>query len=253
MFTGMAPISTPAVILHAFRYGESSKIVRLLTRSHGLQSGIAKGAMRPKSRFGARLQVLSEGVAQLYLKPHRDLQTLAEFDVTVQRATLARGVKRYAAGTALAELVLRFAPSEPHPEIYDLVVAGLDHLAAVPDDRLDVAALKLLWTAVAALGFAPSVGECARCGAIVPVGAVTFSVGDGGFLCRRCAAGRPSRTLEPDDRAVLERLISGTEEPESPLPPKHAAAHRRLLVEFIERHVAEGRELTGVGFWAGLS
>lgn len=249
----MAPVSTPAVILHTFRYGESSKIVRLLTREHGLQSGIAKGAMRPKSKFGARLQMLSEGTAQLYLKPNRDLHTLAEFDVMRQHSELARDVKRYAAGAALAELVLRFAPSEPHPEIYDLVVAGLDHLAAVPAGELDVAALKLLWTTVAALGFAPSVARCAHCGGAVAAGAATFSVADGGFLCRHCMGGRPGRTLRAADRAVLERLIAGSETPETSLSPKHVAAHRRLLVQFIDRHVAEGRELTGITFWAGLA
>lgn len=248
----MPLISTRAVILHTFRYGETSKIVRLLTPEHGLQSGIAKGAMRPKSKFGARLQALSEGTAQLYLKPHRDLHTLAEFDVTVQRRELAHDVKRFAAGAALAELVLRFSPSEPHPAIYDLVVAGLDHLAAAPAAALDVATLKLLWTTVAALGFAPSVAACARCGAVLPSGAVTFSVEDGGFLCRVCGARHGRRPVGAANRLVLEQLIAGSDEPDQPLTPKHVAAHRRLLVQFIERHVAEGRELSGIGFWAGL-
>ena len=52
----MPLVSTDAIILHSFRYGETSKIVRLLTRDHGPQSVIAKGAMNPKSKFGARLQ-----------------------------------------------------------------------------------------------------------------------------------------------------------------------------------------------------
>ncbi|UCD23936.1 MAG: recombination protein O N-terminal domain-containing protein, partial [Gemmatimonadota bacterium] len=72
----MALITTPAVVLHAFKYSESSKIVRLATEDLGVQSVIAKGAMRPKSKFGARLQVLSGGVAQIYTKPNRELHTL---------------------------------------------------------------------------------------------------------------------------------------------------------------------------------
>ncbi len=77
----MAVVSTPAIVLHAFPYGESSKIVRLATPGHGVLSAIAKGAQRNKSKFGARLQPLSDGIAQLYIKPNRELQTLAEFDV----------------------------------------------------------------------------------------------------------------------------------------------------------------------------
>ena len=47
----MAVISTSAIVLHTFPYGESSKIVRLATLDHGVLSAIAKGAQREKSRF----------------------------------------------------------------------------------------------------------------------------------------------------------------------------------------------------------
>lgn len=249
----MAPVSTPALVLHGFRYGESSKIVRLLTRDHGVQSAIAKGALNPKSKFGARLQVLSEGVAQIYFKTQRDLHTLAEFEVTTQRSTLARDVRRFAAGAALAELIMRCSPAEPHPEIFDLASASLEHIATVPTERIDVAALRVLWAAVAALGFAPSIDTCARDGRRLPDGTVAFSVPEGGFLCRTCAREAGCTSLKPPDRLVLERLIAGPDEPAEPLSGKHAAAHRRLLVRFIEQHVAEGRELAGVTFWAGLA
>lgn len=247
----MAPITTPALILHAFRYGETSKIVRLLTRDLGLQSAIAKGALRPKGKFGARLQVLSEGTAQLYVKPTRELQTLVEFDIVAQHEDLAHDVRRYAAATALAELVLRFAPAESHPALYDLVTAGLVRLTDVPATRLDVTALALLWATVGALGFAPSIQSCARCGGKLPAGAATFSVADGGLLCAMCAADNRKRVLKREDRTMLAQLVLGANEPVTSLSPKQVAAHRRLLVEFIEQHVAEGRELTGIAFWVG--
>src|SRR5438874_4005276 len=98
----MALVSTPAIVLHSFKYGDTSKIVRLLTRDHGVQSAIAKGAFRAKSQFGARLQSLSQGVAQLYVKQSRDLQTLGAFDVTDQRSVLAEDVRRYSAASAIA-------------------------------------------------------------------------------------------------------------------------------------------------------
>src|SRR5678815_1953837 len=74
-------VTTPAVILSTLRYSESSKIVRLATREHGVQSAIAKGALRPRSRFGAALQVLSEGTAHLIILQRRELQMLTAFDV----------------------------------------------------------------------------------------------------------------------------------------------------------------------------
>src|SRR5512135_887936 len=101
----MALVTTPAVVLRTYRYSETSKVVRLATRDLGVQSAIAKGALRPKSRFGAGLEVLSEGMAQLYFRDNRDLQTLAAFDVERMRRGLTTDVGRFAGGAALAEIM----------------------------------------------------------------------------------------------------------------------------------------------------
>ena len=48
---------------------------------------------------------------------------------------------------------------------------------------------------------------------------------------------------------MLWHLITGDLSPIGPLTNKHAAAHRRLLVRYVERHVAEGRDLPALEFW----
>ena len=240
-------ISTPAIILHAFPYGETSRIVRLATRDHGVQSGMAKGAQSAKSRFGGRLQVLSEGVAQLYLKPGRDLHTLSAFDVTHQRVELAHDLGRYAAAVAAAELVLRFAPADPHPALYDTLAGALDHCVAAPAEAVGRTGLAALWQLLVVLGFAPSLDSCARCGGEL-AGSARFGVNDGGFLCRRCAVGTETAGLGSDDAATLRVLVEGRRLPD-PMSPRHLLAHRRLLARFVRRHVAEERELGALDFW----
>ncbi len=247
-------VTTPALVLHGFPYGETSKIVRLLTPELGVQSAIAKGALRPKSRFGAALQALSEGTAQLFVKQGRELQTLAEFDVCTTRHDLARDVARFAAGAALCELVMRFAPAAAHPEIFQLVVAHLDHLAVVERDRLDAAAIAALWTTVGALGFAPVLDRCARCGAALPHGKIAFSVEDGGLLCRLCVRSlAAARRLTPPHRSALGLLVAGRDDEVDPLPRRHAAAHRRLLSNFVHAHLAEDQALRALAFWEALT
>src|SRR5213075_144502 len=71
-------VSTPAIVLRTYRYSETSKIVRLATRDYGVQSAIAKGVLRPRSPFGAALETLSEGVAQLYHKETRSEEHTSE-------------------------------------------------------------------------------------------------------------------------------------------------------------------------------
>ena len=244
----MPPVSTPAIVLQTFKYGETSKIVRLATREFGVQSAIAKGASRPRSRFGGRLQFLSQGTAQLYLKQTRDLQTLAGFDLLAQRAELAGDVGRYAAAAALAELVLRLSPGERHPEIFDLLEQSLDRLAIAEPDAVVRLGLAALWQMVSSLGFAPSLDGCARDGKPLPAGAARFSVVDGGFLCGTCGAGTEASKLTAGDREALVRLAGG-DPGIGPLTTKQAAAHRRLLARFVRRHAAEERELKALDFW----
>ncbi len=245
----MPLIATPAVILHAFRYAETSKIVRLATRDHGVQSAIAKGASRPRSKFGANLQTLTQGTAHLYFRPATELQTLSGFDVSVQRATLAADLERYAAASAVAELMLRCAPAEPHPRLFDLLVAELDRLAGVPASRVTTAGIAALWGLVDALGFAPDLASCVRDGRQLKPGKVGFSVPEGGVLCARCTRERKTTVLDAGDRAALEQFVAGSDDVPAGWSARHAAAHRRLLARFIQHHLAEGRSLKALEFW----
>ncbi|MBI3981419.1 MAG: DNA repair protein RecO, partial [Gemmatimonadetes bacterium] len=212
----MPPTSSPAVILHAFKYGETSKIVRLATPGHGVVSAIAKGAMRPKSPFGARLQVLTCGTAQLYLKHNRELQTLAGFEVATEWTALGHDVSRFAAAAVLAELVLRCSPAEPMPAVYDVLSTGLDRVASVENERLRPAALAAVWGLVATLGFAPALGACAQDGQPLGPGPSAFSVAQGGLVCQRCARGTRKR-LPAEDRTALERFVDGDDALDPPL------------------------------------
>jgi DNA repair protein RecO (recombination protein O) len=228
-------------------YGETSKIVRLLTRDLGLVSGLARGARGKKSRTGPRLDLFAAGTATLLLKDTRDLHPLTAFEISHAHAALAHDVGRFAAASALVEVALRCAPSEPHPEIHDAVLHGLAALEAAPPELAESAALVACWGLVVALGFAPSLDRCAVCG-VTTSGALNFSAEQGGALCAVHKAGAPHRRLREADAAALAELARGRL-PDPPLDARHAAAHRRLLVAFIRHHLAEQRALPAIAFW----
>lgn len=244
----MPQLSTPAIILAAFRYGETSKIVRLATESAGVQSAIAKGALRPKSRFGAALQVLSEGQAHLIVHANRELQLLTAFDLQRVPVRLAEHMERFAAAAALAELMLRFAPADAHPESFHLLHDGLLLVETTPEPEAEAAGLRAMWALVAGLGFAPEIDSCVRDGNSIPEGPLAFSPRDGGALCAGCARNEPTTNLGVEDRADLAHLL----DLETSLPPisdKRAAAHRRLLSRYIHYHLGEGTGLPALEFW----
>jgi DNA repair protein RecO (recombination protein O) len=244
----MPPVSTPAIVLSALRYSETSKIVRLATRDFGVQSAIAKGALRPKSRFGAALQLLSEGQAQLHMKEHRELHLLSAFDVRQLHVGLASDLERYAVACALSEVMLRFAPADAHPESFELLRQALAELESSAQAKVDALGLRLLWQLVSVLGFAPSIEVCVIDGTPLPPGPLPFSTRDGGALCSTCAPQHGATHLPEEARADLVALL----EPASALPTfdrKHGAAHRRLLARYIRYHLGEGAELPALEFW----
>ncbi|HET7024590.1 MAG TPA: DNA repair protein RecO [Gemmatimonadales bacterium] len=243
-----AAVATPAIVLAAVRYSETSKVVRLATRDLGVQSAIAKGALRPRSRFGAALQLLSEGQAQLLVKEGRELHTLAAFDAQHIRTGLATDLDRYAAANALAEVMLRCAPPAPHPESFDLFRQGLDAIEIAPSVALGVLPIRVLWGLVGSLGFAPALDACARDGAPLQGATVGFSFREGGALCAGCAPGRSATELKTGDLDELRQLaISGHELPD--LDARHVAAHRRLVARWVREHLGEGTPLPALDFW----
>jgi DNA repair protein RecO (recombination protein O) len=245
----MPLLTSPAIVLSTVRYSETSKVVRLATREFGVQSAIAKGALRPRSRFGAALQLLSEGQAQLLTKEHRELHLLAAFDLLQLHVGLAADLERYATASALAEVMLRFAPSDPHPESYELFRHSLSLLEAAPAALVEALGYRVLWQLVSVLGFAPALDACVRDGTLLPhTGALPFNTREGGALCPTCAAAHGATQLPPRARRDLLALL----DPEAELPifdHRHGAAHRRLLARYIRYHLAEGVELPALDFW----
>ena len=245
----MPLVVTPAIFLSSLRYSETSKIVRLATLELGVQSAIAKGALRPRSRFGASLQLMSEGQAQLLTRDNRELHTLAAFDLTHLPAGLAADVDRYAAASVLSEVMIRFGPHGPHSEAFHLLRDALRILEVAPPAAVAPIALRVVWRLVSVLGFTPSLAACVRHGTPLPAaGALAFSTRDGGALCSICAAEFGATQLPAESRADLEALL----DPEAELPAfdrRHAAAHRRLLGRYIQYHLGEGAELPALEFW----
>jgi DNA repair protein RecO (recombination protein O) len=245
----MSLLVTDAVVLHVFDYLESSRILRLATREAGVQSVLAKGARRSRKRFGSAVDLFAEGVAQLYVKPGRDLHTLSSFEVTRSRAALALDLERFAAASALAELALHFVQPESHPALYERLTAALDAVAVAGPDTAREAALAGAWALVADMGFAPALDQCASCHTAIPAGEpVMFSHPAGGALCPRCARQLPgSRNVPATARDAVRQWLSG--ERGRTLDEAEGRAHQRLLREFLVEHVGDGRPLRAFEVW----
>ena len=245
----MPLVTTDAVVLHAFDYLENSRILKLATRDAGLQSVVARGARASQKRFGAGLDLFASGVVQVQSRPGRELQQLAGFDLTRARVALAQDLERFTAASALTELVLRFAGDDHGGELYDTLVGALDALAEAPPGTACDVGLAGAWRLVAVLGFAPAIDGCCRCHAEIDAEAgVSFSHAAGGAACRVCATQLPrGRSLPAAARDALRAWTAGHGFPLADGATRRA--HQRLLREFLEYHLADGRTLRAFEAW----
>ena len=137
----MPIVTDSALILQVYPYSETSKILRLLTRGHGLRSAMARGALRPRSRYGGVLEPFTQGTATFFVKENRELQTLSGFDLERSRQRLGDDLVRFAAASLLAEVVLLAGSEISDPALYDGVIAWLDRIETSPVDEVEGAAV----------------------------------------------------------------------------------------------------------------
>lgn len=245
----MSALVTEAIVLHAFDYLESSRIIRLLTRDAGIQSVVARGARTSRKRFGSAVDLFAQGTAEIQLRPNRDLHTLISLEISQGRAPFSLDVGRFTAGSMIAELALRSTSDEEAPGFFDAVEAALDSIARADVAESAITALAGAWQMIATLGFAPTLDLCAACHAHVPPGQIAaFCSASGGVLCGKCAglvAG--TRKLPPSARDNLRGWLAG--EDATALPLLEVRAHQRLLREFFHEHIATDKELPAYGVW----
>lgn len=244
----MPLLVTEAIVLHAFDYLESSRIVRLLTRDGGLRSAIAKGARKSQRRFGSGLDLFAQGTAYLHAKPGRELDMLSGFEDVRPRSALAADLERFTGAETIAEIALRFGREGADVELFDVVAAAFDAILAAAERDAREATLAGAWRIVAALGFAPTLDGCAECGTSLADEATHFSHSAGGVLCARCASlAAGGRKLPADARAAIVAWTSGHSVTD--LGDAESRAHQRLLREFLGYHMHDDRPLRAYDLW----
>ncbi len=239
----MAVVTVPALILRGFAYGDTSRILRLLTPDHGVIGAIARGARRPRSRFSALLDPFGDGTAVLFLREGRDLQTLTAFDLATSRRGLGRDLRRYGAASLVAELIMRTATTSASPELFARATGGLDRLERAGPEDVEAVGLATAWSLVDYLGFGPELDACTQCGRPLDRAEESvFDYGAGGVRCSGCGSEGGARLPAPA-RAALRRLLNG----DAP-PLERTYGHWVLLERFLAFHVLDRAPLKSLAF-----
>lgn len=205
----MPLVNDRCICLRKVEYSETSQILTIFSRTHGILRVIAKGAHRRTkagaSKFDGGLDLLDLGEAVFSHDPARDLPPLTEWHLTEGHLALRQNLRGIYLGLYAAELVARlFEEHDPHPELFDRLEAVLSDLAT---PRREQAFLAFQLDLLRESGYLAELFNCSFCGQPSDAGGMAyFSAHYGGVVCRNCESGAPDRS-QIDIR--LLRMLQG--------------------------------------------
>lgn len=192
---------TQGIIIKKRKFGEADRLLTIFTADYGKVRAIAKGAMRPKSKLGGNVELLTH--SQLMLARGRNLDIITQAQVVDNFLPIRDSLELMSCGFYLSELVDTFTEeSVEDREMFDLFLSTLKELAEAREgDRiLRYFELRLL----SHLGYHPQLLRCANCRKELQPETNYFSPEQGGVLCREC--GYPdigARTISVNALKVL--------------------------------------------------
>ena len=237
----MPTISDNAVCIRRWDYSETSQTVCLFTYEHGIVRGIAKGAKRDSAKFSGGFDVLTRGEIIAIVKPSVELATLTEWHLVEVYRAVRQNLGANRAGVYMADVVHHMLTDhDPHPRLYDELVAALGELDVA--EAVPGALLRLQWSVLRECGYQPELDCDADTGEVLADDAETlaFNPSAGGVTAD---TGAPDRwRVRPQTIDLLRRHArgeGGKEDPESLGRANQLLAH--YLRELMGKETAAWR------------
>ncbi len=178
--------SFEGIILSETNYSESSKILNVLTNTHGQIGIISKGCRNMKSKLRGVSRKLIYGKFNVYYK-EKGLSTLISVDVLNSFSNILTDLEKISYASFVLDLTYQVLKQNDSNEIFDLLKDTLIKM----NDNLDplvltnILELKLLDY----LGIKPNIDSCCHCGSTKQI--VTISSEQGGYICKNCYHNEP--------------------------------------------------------------
>ena len=245
----MALVKTTAIILRSRKWGEADRIVTCYSKTLGKIRGVARGARRQKSRFGAALEPFSLCRLNLFEKNGDSLFRISHVDLVKSSQVLREDLHLMDSAARMVNVVAAITPDgDPDPTLFDTLEYGLASL----QESVDPAFTALLFQIrlLGLTGFRPQTDHCASCGRTHFESEPQFSPLAGGLVCLVCASRQRVRcvTLSRGGLSFLQQAIRLT--PVLVTRLRATGQVRHEVEEAIERYVTvvAGRRLPPVNF-----
>ena len=178
--------SIEGIVLSETNYSESSKILNVLTKEHGLIGIMSKGCRNMKSKLRAASRKLIYGTFHIYYKEN-GLSTLIGVDIINSFSNTMMDLEKISYASFILELSNQVVKQTEESEVFDLLKNSLIKIEEGLNPMAITNILELKYLDY--LGVSPSIDACAHCGSNKQI--ITLSSDAGGYICRECYQNEP--------------------------------------------------------------
>lgn len=178
------------LVLRSYRMSGSSKVAVVFTREEGKLRFAAKGARRPRSKFGASLEPITWGVYHYFRREGRELQSLIEADIRNPFSEVKAEYRRLVFASTICDLAHGGTSEEDrNVSLFHALIQCIAWMGTVPMSAVELPLWAFQLKAAALLGYRIHLNDCVKCGGSLPATVVRFSSRQGGVVCDRCRSG----------------------------------------------------------------
>ena len=169
------------IIVSETNYSETSKVLNIMTKEHGLIGVMAKGCRSLKSPLRSVSSKLTYGKFMIYYKRDK-LSILTEVNIINPFKNLQLDITKISYAAYLLELSEQVIKQNNSQDVLKLLIAALTKIDEGFDPLVIMDILELKYLEY--LGVMPVIDSCAVCGQ--KTGIVTLSSYRGGYVCKNC-------------------------------------------------------------------
>lgn len=166
------------VVIGEKPYGETSKILNIITKENGVIGVIAKGAKRLKSPLRSVSEIFTYACFQISYKENK-LSTLISADIIDSFSNIKKDIEKISYVNFISELTKQVLKQSKNDFIYDMYISSINKIEEGFNPMVITSILELKYLDF--LGVAPELNGCVVC---KNTNVVTLSSDKGGFVCK---------------------------------------------------------------------
>ena len=178
-------IDVEGIVINTKNYGDTSKIIDILTKEYGIIGVMAKGCKSLKSNLRSVTDKLTYASFTIYYKKDK-LSILSEASIINNFSNIKKDIEKISYASFLLDLTNQVYRQSESEELYDLLISSLIKINDNFNPLIITNIIELKYLEY--LGVMPNLDGCSICGS---KNVITLSSDKGGYLCKKCHTNEP--------------------------------------------------------------